>query len=153
MNYHIYFENNFDYHISVRKVFKMLIVAAAIVLNQNKVLIAQRKEGSNMEFKWEFPGGKMEENETPEQCLIREIKEELNMEIEPIEIYKVIRHRHKDKDILLLAYICNFIGGEGRPIECNDFRWIEKEELDDYEYTPADITVVEKLRQDKRYLS
>ena len=131
----------------------MLIVAAAIIINQNKVLIAQREEGSNMEFKWEFPGGKIEENETPEQCLIREIKEELDIEIEPIEIYKTVRHRHKDKDILLLAYICRCIRGEGRPVEGNDFQWIEKNQLDHFEYTPADVDIVEKLKQDKRYLS
>lgn len=131
----------------------MLIVAAAIILDQNKVLIAQREKGSNMEFKWEFPGGKIEENETPEQCLIREIKEELDMEIEPIEIYKAVRHKHKDKDILLLAYICRVVQGEGRPVECHDFQWIRKYQLDDFEYTPADVDIVQKLKEDKRYLN
>lgn len=131
----------------------MLVVAAAIILDHDKVLIAQREKGSNMEFKWEFPGGKLECNETPEQCLIREIKEELDITIEPVEIYKAVRHKHKDKDILLLAYICKYVKGEGRPIECNDFRWIHKSQLSQFEYTPADVSIVEKLRQDNKYLN
>ncbi|MDF2531862.1 MAG: (deoxy)nucleoside triphosphate pyrophosphohydrolase [Clostridia bacterium] len=131
----------------------MLVVAAAIILDDDKVLIAQREEGTNMEFKWEFPGGKLEGDETPEQCLIREIKEELDMIIEPVEIYKAVRHQYKDKDILLLAYICRFLKGEGKPIECNDFKWIHKESLDHYDYTLADIPIVEKLKTDERYLN
>ena len=75
----------------------MLVVAAAIILDHDKVLIAQREEGTNMEFKWEFPGGKLEGDETPEQCLIREIKEELDMVIEPIEI--------EDLDLMVLESI------------------------------------------------
>lgn len=129
----------------------MLIVAAAIILDNNKVLIAQRQEGSNMEFKWEFPGGKLEQDETPEECLVREIKEELDISIEPVEIYKAVRHKHNDKDILLLAYICKRILGEGKAIECNDFKWIGLDELTQFDYTPADIEIVEKLKQDSRY--
>jgi len=131
----------------------MLIVAAAIILNQDKVLIAQREEGAHMEFRWEFPGGKLEGNETPEQALVREIKEELDMVIEPVEIYKAVRHKYKDKDILLLAYICRLVQGEGRPIECNDFKWIDKSQLGQFEYTLADVDIVEKLKHDKRYLN
>ena len=131
----------------------MLVVAAAIILNEDKVLIAQREEGSNMEFKWEFPGGKLEVNETPEQCLKREIREELDIEIEPVEIYKAVRHKYKDKDILLLAYICKYVKGEGQTLECNDFKWIHKDQLGEYEYTPADVTIVEKLKNDYKYLN
>jgi mutator protein MutT len=131
----------------------MLVVAAAIILNEGKVLIAQREEGSNMEFKWEFPGGKLEGYENPEQALIREIKEELDMIIEPVEIYKAVRHKYKDKDILLLAYICRFISGEGRPLECNDFKWVDKKQLSKFEYTLADVEIVEKLKNDQRYLN
>lgn len=131
----------------------MLVVAAAIILNDDKVLIAQREEGSNMEFRWEFPGGKLEGNETPEQALVREIKEELDMVIEPVEIYKAVRHKYRDKDILLLAYICRLVHGEGKPIECNDFKWIKKNQLSQYEYTLADVEIVEKLKNDKRYLN
>lgn len=131
----------------------MLVVAAAIILDKGKVLIAQRKAGAHMAFRWEFPGGKLEGNETPEQALVREIKEELDMIIEPVEIYKAIRHKYKDKDILLLAYICRLVQGEGKPIECNDFKWIEKEQLKLYEYTLADVDIVEKLINDQRYFN
>ncbi|MDF2839573.1 MAG: (deoxy)nucleoside triphosphate pyrophosphohydrolase [Clostridia bacterium] len=131
----------------------MLVVAAAIILNDDKVLIAQRKAGTNMAFRWEFPGGKLEGSETPEQALVREIKEELDMVIEPIEIYKAVRHKYLDKDILLLAYICRLIDGRGKAIECNDFRWIAKEQLDQFEYTLADVDIVDKLKNDNRYLN
>jgi 8-oxo-dGTP diphosphatase len=131
----------------------MLVVAAAIILDKGRVLIAQREAGSHMEFRWEFPGGKLEGNETPEQALVREIKEELDMVIEPVEIYKAVRHKYKDKDILLLAYICRLVNGIGTPIECNDFKWIEKTQLSQYEYTLADVDIVEKLKNDNRYLN
>lgn len=129
----------------------MLVVAAAIVIDNKRLLIAQREEGSNMEFKWEFPGGKLEQDETPEEGLIREIKEELDMVIEPVDIFKVVRHRHNEKDILLLAYICRLIEGEGRAVECNDFKWISFDELGQYEYTPADVAIVEKLKENRKY--
>jgi len=126
----------------------MHIVTAAIILKDGKVLIAQREKGSHMELKWEFPGGKLEAGENPEQCIVREIREELDMSIEVIDIYKVVQFKYEEKDILLLAYHCRLLEGEGKTLECNDFRWVGKEELNDYEFVPADVAVVEKLKND-----
>jgi 8-oxo-dGTP diphosphatase len=128
----------------------MLIVTAAAMIKDGKVLIAQRQAGSHMEFRWEFPGGKLEPDETLEECIIREIKEELDMEIEVEDIYKVVEFKYEEKDILLLCYLCRVLKGEGRKIECNDFKWVEKAELSNYEFVPADLPIVEKLMKNKK---
>ena len=128
----------------------MFIVTAAAMIRGGKVLIAQREAGSHMEYCWEFPGGKLEPGETPEECIVREIKEELDMEIEVLDIYKVVKFDYKEKDILLLCYLCKVAKGEGKAIECNDFRWVGREELVNYEFVPADLPIVEKLMKDDK---
>lgn len=128
----------------------MYIVTAAAMVRDEKVLIAQREAGSHMEYRWEFPGGKLEHGETPEECIIREIKEELDMDIEVLDIYKVVKFAYKEKDILLLCYLCRIIGGEGKALECNDFKWVNREELVNYEFVPADLPIVEKLMKDEK---
>ena len=128
----------------------MYIVTAAAIIRDGKVLIAQRQQGSHMEYKWEFPGGKLEPDETPEECIIREIKEEMDIDIEVIDIYKVVKFKYEEKDILLLCYLCRIIKGDGRAIECNDFKWVTKDELPGFDFVPADLPIVEKLINDKR---
>ncbi|HPX69486.1 MAG TPA: 8-oxo-dGTP diphosphatase MutT [Bacillota bacterium] len=128
----------------------MYIVTAAAIIRDGKVLIAQRQQGSHMEYKWEFPGGKLEPDETPEECIIREIKEEMDIDIEVDDIYKVVKFRYEEKDILLLCYLCRIIKGDLKAIECNDFRWVTKDELPGFDFVPADLPIVEKLINDKR---
>lgn len=127
----------------------MFIVTAAAMVRDGKVLIAQREAGSHMEFRWEFPGGKLEPDETTEECIVREIKEELDIDIEVLDIYKVVQFSYKEKEILLLCYLCRIIRGEGRNLECNDFRWVTREQLSQYEFVPADLPIVEKLLKDE----
>lgn len=132
----------------------MNIVTAAAMIRSGKVLIAQRQAGSHMEFRWEFPGGKLEPDETPEECIIREIKEELDMEIEVLDIYKVVKFSYEEKDILLLCYLCRILKGEGKTLECNDFRWVKRDELANFNFVSADLLIVEKLlRDDKLFLN
>lgn len=132
----------------------MNIVTAAAMIRSGKVLIAQRQAGSHMEFRWEFPGGKLEPDETPEECIIREIKEELDMEIEVLDIYKVVKFSYEEKDILLLCYLCRILKGEGKTLECNDFRWVKRDELANFDFVSADLLIVEKLlRDDKLFLN
>lgn len=123
----------------------MLVVSAAIIQREDKILISQRLEGSYLEFLWEFPGGKVEEGESPEECIVREIMEELNINIEVMDIYDVVYHKYDDKTILLLVYNCQFISGEPRPIECNAYNWVALGELGSYKFTYADERVVKKL--------
>lgn len=128
----------------------MFIVTAAAMVRNGKVLIAQREVGSHMELRWEFPGGKLEPDETPEECIVREIKEELDMDIEVIDIYKVVKFNYEEKDILLLCYLCGILKGEGKTIECNDFKWVRRDELANYDFVPADLQIVEKLMKDEK---
>lgn len=124
-----------------------LIVTAGMIKKEKKILIAQRKAG-NKEYslKWEFPGGKLEKGEKPEECLIREIKEELNLDIGVEDIFKVVYHNYRDKTILLLCYVCHVTGGDAVPIECNDFKWVHIEELNEFSFVEADKPIVDKIR-------
>lgn len=128
----------------------MFIVTAAAMIRNGKVLIAQREAGSHMEYRWEFPGGKLEPDETPEECIKREIKEELDMDIKVIDIYKVVKFEYEEKDILLLCYLCKILKGEGKSLECNDFKWVTRDELEGFDFVPADLPIVEKLRSEER---
>lgn len=125
----------------------ILVVTAAIIFNEkNELLIAQRKPESHNPLKWEFPGGCLEENETPECCLAREIKEELDINIEIENIYKVVYHQYPEKNILLLFYKCRYASGILKNIECNDARWIKPAELVNYNISDADLSVALSLQ-------
>jgi len=87
-------------------------VTAAIILKDNKVLIAQRAPGKNQAGKWEFPGGKVELGETPQECLNREIREELEVDIEVLDIFGESIYAYHSGTIKLMAYWCKWISGE-----------------------------------------
>jgi 8-oxo-dGTP diphosphatase len=128
----------------------MLLVACAIILNnQNKVLACQRSANMHLPLKWEFPGGKIEENETAEDCLIREIKEELNIEIQILEQKSVNEHHYPDKSIQLIPFICKYLSGDISLKEHKDFKWLDKTNLLDLDWAAADIPIVEKLSKSK----
>jgi 8-oxo-dGTP diphosphatase len=128
-----------------------IICSAAIIRKGQKILIAQRKADSKLEpLKWEFPGGKIEFAEDPRVCLVREIKEEMGTEIEVGNIFEVVSHNYrKDGEtyhVLLLCYLCNYLRGEPRPIDCHDVRWVGCQDIAHYDFAAADIPVVKKLR-------
>jgi 8-oxo-dGTP diphosphatase len=125
---------------------KTYVVTAAVVTDGGRVLITQRKKEASQGLKWEFPGGKVEEGEDPEHCVVREIKEELNMDVEVRDIFKVVMHRYKDRNILLLAYLCRHTGGVPAPVGCRDLAWVPVERLADYDLAAADVPIAEKLR-------
>jgi 8-oxo-dGTP diphosphatase len=124
-----------------------LVVTAALIRKEDKMLIAQRYVKTDHALKWEFPGGKLENGETPEVCLSREIKEELNLEVEVKDIFKVVYHEYPGKKILLLCYLCNDLGGQAEAIDCQDFRWIHIDELDQFNFVEADMPIVEKIKR------
>jgi len=125
---------------------RMLVVTAAVIEEQGKYLITQRKKNAHQGLKWEFPGGKVESGESPETCLVREIKEELNVHIEAGEIFKVVSHNYEDKQVILLCYKCKIIEGNVCPIECEDYKWVTPEKMSGFQFAPADIPVVEALQ-------
>jgi 8-oxo-dGTP diphosphatase len=126
-----------------------VVVVAGIIRKDDFLLIAQRKDDANEAGKWEFPGGKIEYGERPEDSLKREIKEELGIDIEVGEFFTMNSHiynfRGKNIHIILLAYFAVWVSGEVELIDCKDAKWIQKKELKNYEFAAADIPFVEKL--------
>ena len=125
----------------------MINVVAAIIKNgEGKILITQRNLKKSQGGLWEFPGGKIEKGETREEAIIREIKEELTIEIN-VESYlgeKVFEH--PEKSINLIALNCRVKSGNIYLTEHEEARWVEKEELNSFEFAPADIFIVKKLQ-------
>ena len=120
-------------------------VAAAIIEKDGRILIAKRKEGWRHAGKWEFPGGTVEQNETPEECLRRELLEELAIEAEVGELYCDVTHAYTHATIQLLVYRARHVSGEYILADHDEMRWVLPEELLQYEFPEADTPVVEKL--------
>lgn len=120
-------------------------VTAAIIINKKKVFVAQRLPGSHMELKWEFPGGKIKEGESRENCLIRELKEELDVDIQVLKFFETVEFSYPEEDIRLHFFICTI--KKGIPVEqhCHSFIWANKENLKNIDFLPADNIIVEKV--------
>ena len=111
--------------------------AIAIVLRDRKVLICQRKSDDTFGGLWEFPGGKQEAGETLEQCLARELREELAIEARPIARLTAIEHDYPHGQIRLHPFVCAHVQGEVEHLECQASRWIEPAQLTQYAFPPA----------------
>lgn len=125
---------------------KTIEVAAGLVFRGGKLLITQRHAGSHLGGLWEFPGGKREPGETFEQCLRRELREELGCEVEVGERLESIAHDYPEKSVRLEFFRCRWIAHEPRPLDCADCRWVTREQLADFEFPAADARLLEKLR-------
>ena len=123
----------------------MLEVTAGIIKNEGKYLICQRAKDDEAPESWEFPGGKLEVGETLEQCIIREIKEELNLDVEVIEKFDTTLFNHNDKTIHVTFFKCNIVGGELIMNVHMDYAWVEPKDLTSYDFLPADKDVIERL--------
>jgi mutator protein MutT len=121
-------------------------VSAALIFHNGRLLITQRHANAHLGEFWEFPGGKREADETFEQCLVREIFEELGIEISVGELFVEILHDYPEKSVRLKFFICKLICGEPQLLGCAAFEWIGKSELPDYEFPAADARLLEKLR-------
>ncbi|MBW2491105.1 MAG: (deoxy)nucleoside triphosphate pyrophosphohydrolase [Deltaproteobacteria bacterium] len=125
----------------------MVKVTAAILAKNNKIIIAKRGFDDELANKWEFPGGKIEIDETPEQCLKREMKEEFDIDISVGEYLGSSIYHYDHLSIELLAYRTYWEGGEIDLKDHDDFKWISLEQLADFDFAPADLTFVEKLQK------
>jgi len=121
-------------------------VSAALTFQNGKLLITQRHKDSHLGGLWEFPGGKREANETFEECLVREIREELGIEISVGKLFEEIAHDYPEKSIHLKFFICELISGKPQALGCAAIKWISKSELDNFEFPAADAQLLEKLR-------
>lgn len=123
-------------------------VVAGICVRDGKVLIARRKEGGAESRKWEFPGGKIEIGETPEEALERELLEELGVKTQTGRIYDAVIRYFPERSILILFYFTALLAGEPRPIEEDSVWWIEPERLNEPDFALADKRVAMRLMQE-----
>jgi 8-oxo-dGTP diphosphatase len=120
-------------------------VTAAILIKDNKILIAKRSAKGKVPHKWEFPGGKIENGETPEECLIREMNEEFGIKINVGAYFGNSIYDYSHGEIELLAFFVEWISGSMAPAVHDEIRWVTQEELGNYDFAPADIPIVDKL--------
>ena len=128
---------------------KTINVVAAIIIKDNKIFATQRGYG---EFKdgWEFPGGKVEQGEAPENAIVREIKEELDTVIEVKEYFDTVEYDYPNFHLSMKCYICTVVSGKLELLEHEAAKWLDKDSLDSGAWLPADLGLVDKL---KDYLS
>ena len=121
-------------------------MGCAIILKDGKILIAQRKPDDHLGGYWEFPGGKREPGETIEECLVREVREELGVEILPEKLLTVKDHIYPGKTLRLHFYFCKWSSGEAAKIDCHDFCWVRPADLRNFQFPPADLDIIEDLK-------
>lgn len=124
------------------------VAAVALVDLDGRVLLAKRPEGKHLAGMWEFPGGKIEQNETPEAALIRELKEELTIDVKTtcLAPFTFSSHDYGDTQVLLLLYICRRWGGVPHAMEGQDLAWRTPKEMGELTITPAGLPLVAMLR-------
>jgi len=125
----------------------LLVAACALIDPDNRVLIAQRPEGKAMAGLWEFPGGKIEPGETPEDCLIREFREELEIELKKpcLAPLTFASHGYDDFHILMPLYVCRRWWGTARGVEGQALKWVRANRLRTYEMPAADAPLISHL--------
>ena len=127
---------------------KRIEVAAAILIRAGRILVCSRPRGSDLADFWEFPGGKAEPGETLREALIREIREELALEILPQDIFWRLDHDYPDKSVRVTFFFASQTSPETVPIPRDDqqMRWVTPDELDEVRFLPADLPVACALR-------
>ena len=124
-----------------------VVVAAAIIYQEEKFLLTRRKLDAHQGGLWEFPGGKQEAGETLEQCLQRELKEEIDITVGNVQPFYVLRHRYPDKEVELHFFTCSMYEGNPQPLGCIEMAWVPRHELASYEFPVADQPVVKEIIQ------
>lgn len=120
-------------------------VAAAIIIKDGQILAAQKGYGP-FEGMWEFPGGKLEPGETPEDALSREIKEELNTQVKIDAFLTTVEYDYPDFHLIMHCYLCSLTGKHPTLLEHKSARWLEKENLDSVHWLPADLDLIQRLK-------
>jgi len=123
-----------------------LSIVAAIIRRDDLILITKRPDNVHLAGLWEFPGGKVESGESLEAALHREIREELGVEITVDREFFSVAHEYPDKSVHLHFFDCTILRGEPQPLEVADLRWVKTAELVDFEFPPADVELIRRLR-------
>jgi mutator protein MutT len=125
-------------------------IAIALIWRDGKLLIARRLPKTHLANFWEFPGGKSEDDETLEECLVREVREELGVEVKVTAAREVIEYVYPERTVILHPFDCLIIAGEPQALGCQEWRWVEPNQLSQFEFPPANVTLIERLRVRQR---
>jgi 8-oxo-dGTP diphosphatase len=126
---------------------KPVQVAAGLIMKDGQYLITRRKAGVHLQGLWEFPGGKREPGESLEECLKRELREELGIEITTPVLFHVVRHDYPEKAVELFFFCCSIKAGQPKPLGCEVFQWVMPVDLPNYAFPPADESLIKLLRE------
>ncbi len=121
-------------------------VAAGLIFRDGRLLLTQRQAGAHLGGLWEFPGGKREPSETFEQCLVRELREELGIEVKVGELVETLTHEYPEKSVYLRFFRCQWMQNEPQPLGCPAFVWVSAGELGSYTFPAADAQLLQRLR-------
>jgi 8-oxo-dGTP diphosphatase len=126
----------------------IMVVAVALVDVDGRILISQRPKNKSMSGLWEFPGGKIEDGENPEQALIRELKEELNIDVSDkcLAPFTFASYKYEKFHLLMPLYVCRVWEGSVQSMEGQVFKWVRPKKLKEYPMLPADTPIVAMLR-------
>jgi 8-oxo-dGTP diphosphatase len=120
-------------------------VVAGIIVRDGRVLVSRRPAGTHLGGLWEFPGGKLEPGEDEESALVRELREELGIEVRPGASWGILRHRYPEREVVLRFRFAEIVAGEPRPLEVDEVRWATPDELGKLQFPEADRPVVTAL--------
>ena len=123
----------------------VLVVTAALIRKNDKILIAQRKPNDSLGGLWELPGGKLEPGEREEDCIRREIREELDFGITVLQKLGIFQKEFSKRIIELHVFECRYAGGQPKAIECADWRWVNVAELPDFEYSEFEWFIIKTV--------
>ena len=125
----------------------MTEVVAALIWEGDRFLACQRPANKARALLWEFVGGKVEPGETPEEALIRECREELDITVAPRDVFLTVIHEYPDLTVRLTLFNASIAEGTPRALEHNDIRWITTAQIDELEFCPADEEILKKLKE------
>lgn len=125
----------------------MVEVVAALIWDNDKFMICQRPANKARALLWEFVGGKVEHGETKEQALIRECQEELDITLSVGDIFMDVVHEYPDITVHLTLFNATISDGVPQRLEHNDIKWIKVTEIDNYDFCPADIEILEEIKK------
>ena len=125
---------------------QVIEVSAALIFRSGKLLITQRPAEAHLGGLWEFPGGKREADESFEQCLVRELREELGIEVSVGDVVEDLTHAYVEKTVRLRFFHCLIKSGAPQPIGCAAIKWICRDELAEHDFPAADARLIQKLQ-------